>query len=228
MQFCILTYMFVFSHGFGVKKDDRGLFTDLAKALGEENCLLFDYNTIDEKNNSITVAPLDEQAKKLSEVLGAIDEPVNLICHSQGCLVAALANPRGLQSILFLAPPQTMTSQEFIKIFKGKINLKGDSTLKRKDGSTTFVPQTFWQSLDAIENAESLYAALASGTFLTIITAEQDEVLGKTAFPELEHKAEIFSLKAADHNFSGEARQKLIDIFSQLSRQETKETRSKT
>ena len=211
--------MFVFSHGFGVKKDDRGLFTDLAKALGEEQCLLFDYNQVNEEKNEITVATLDNQAKKLTKILDDIDEPVNLICHSQGCVVAALANPRGLQSILFLAPPGTTKSEDFVKKFKGKIDLAGTSTLQRKDGSKTHVPADYWKSLDALPEVEDMYVELASGTFLTVINAGEDEILDNNDFPKLQHKAEIFTMKGADHSFRGASRQKLFKIFSQLRQQ---------
>lgn len=210
--------MIVFSHGFGVDKYSRGLFSDIANIFGEQNTLLFDYNKVNTANKTITLANLNDQASKLTGVLNNIDEPINLICHSQGCLVAALAKPVGLQSILFLAPASTTNSDAFKKLF-GKRLSKGKNgnpdRLKRKDGTTTLIDQSYWDSLDAVGDIEKLYADLASKTFLTIITAEADEIVGKS-FPKLKNKAEIHTLLGADHNFTGDSRDKLLMIFKKL------------
>lgn len=58
----------IFSHGFGVKKDDRGLFSGpegIAESFQNENCevVLFDYNQIDEEENTITTIPLHMRHK---------------------------------------------------------------------------------------------------------------------------------------------------------------------
>jgi len=210
--------MIVFSHGFGVDKYSRGLFSDIAGLFNEKDTLLFDYNEVNDKDKTITLASLNSQADKLRQVLSKIDEPINLICHSQGCLVAALANPIGLQSILFLAPVSTTSSKDFKKLFGERLTVgKRDEPdrLKRKDGTTTIIDKTFWDSLDAANDVEELYQSLASTTFLTIITAGSDELI-ETSFPELENKAEIHTMPEADHNFTGKSREQLLDIFSRL------------
>ena len=210
--------MIVFSHGFGVDKYSRGLFSDIAGLFNEKDTLLFDYNEVNNTDKTITLASLDKQANTLRQVLDGIDEPINLICHSQGCLVAALAKPIGLQSILFLAPASTTSSEEFKKLFGERLTTgKGSEPdrLKRKDGTTTIIDNAYWESLDAVNNVEELYINLASTTFLTIITAGSDELV-KTSFPKLKNKAEIHTMPGADHNFTGESRQQLLDIFSRL------------
>jgi predicted alpha/beta hydrolase len=94
----------IYSHGFGVKKDDRGLFTDIAVQLSEFEHVMFNYNSFDEANNTMTVTPLDEQAEKLAKKIKVVkesnpDTPLYLICHSQGCIVAALAKAEGFEKI---------------------------------------------------------------------------------------------------------------------------------
>jgi hypothetical protein len=37
-------HVIVYSHGFGVRKDDRGLLTDIAKSMPGVDHVLFDYN----------------------------------------------------------------------------------------------------------------------------------------------------------------------------------------
>jgi hypothetical protein len=44
-------HIVIFSHGFGVGKDDRGLFTDIADSLKNVESVMFDYNDIDEAKN---------------------------------------------------------------------------------------------------------------------------------------------------------------------------------
>jgi pimeloyl-ACP methyl ester carboxylesterase len=211
--------MIVFSHGFGVDKNSRGLFSDISSLFNEKDVLLFDYNKVDTKNKTITIASLDDQAQKLQEILDGIDEPINLVCHSQGCLVAALANPVGLQSILFLAPASTTNSSDFKALFGTRLEPGSGDTpdkLLRKDGTTTIISQDYWGSLDAIGDVEELYSELASNTFLTIIGAGDDGIV-KTSFPQLENKAEIHVMTGADHNFTGSSRGKLLDVFRRLS-----------
>jgi predicted alpha/beta hydrolase family esterase len=210
--------MIVFSHGFGVDKNSRGLFSDIAGLFSEQDVMLFDYNEIDDLENTITVATLDAQAKKLTKVLAGTDEPINLVCHSQGCLVAALANPIGLQSILFLAPVSTTTSSEFKELLGDRLEVISGNTpdrVQRKDGTVTIIDQSYWDSLDAADDVEKLYEKLASANFLTIVTAGADEIVN-SSFPSLTNKAEIHTLLGADHNFTGESRTQLLDIFRQL------------
>lgn len=84
----------LFSHGFGVKRDDRGLFTDIASHFPDYQSVMFDYNEIDEMSNTLTATPIEQQAKILTQQYNNIPagQEVFLICHSQGCLVAALTN----------------------------------------------------------------------------------------------------------------------------------------
>ena len=48
-------HIVIFSHGFGLKKDNHGLFTELAKMLSRHNIesVMFDYNEIDEVKKEI-------------------------------------------------------------------------------------------------------------------------------------------------------------------------------
>src|SRR6266567_2438699 len=142
-------HIIIYSHGFGVRKDDRGLFTDIAAALPGFEHVMFDYNTVDEAANVLTVAPLDEQAKKLNKVLAETraanpDAVIDLICHSQGCIAAANAKPAGIRKTIFTAPPPDADIESKIKRWRTRYGTKftteGTSYLERKDGSTTIVP----------------------------------------------------------------------------------------
>lgn len=215
-------HIIIYSHGFGVRKDDRGLFTDIAASMSEAEHVMFDYNQADEAANTLTVAPLYAQADKLKRTIAETqaqnpDATIDLICHSQGCVAAALLKPQGIRKVIFIAPPATLSVQRMIKIFGSRpgsnIDTDGVSTLSRRDGSTTIVPKEYWDDIKNIQPI-GLYNELAKQTRLTFINARQDEVLGNLDFSKLSSQAKVIELDA-NHDFTNEARSKLIDAITQ-------------
>lgn len=212
----------VFSHGFGVKKDDRGLLTDIAEALSDYQPILFDYNDVDETNNVLTVLPLSEQARLLNKHINRLRDTeegaqISLVCHSQGCVAAALANPTNLKQVVFLTPPGNV-SAERVKEFFGKRQgtvVEDDGTLRvpRRDGSTTRIPPAFLDDMFGID-VTKLYTKFADANKLTVIIADQDEVLKPIDFNYLESKANILHIDG-DHNFTGKYRGILLDKLKQ-------------
>lgn len=211
-------HFIIYSHGFGVEKDDRGLFSYITSAMPDIEHVTFDYNIIDRANNTLTVSSLREQSKKFTEVYNKVksenpDAVIDLICHSQGCLVAAIANPEGIRNTIFLAPPDNVDIDRFKTIFDrpgAVINLEGQSKLTRKDGSTTIVPKDYWDSLKPL-NVMKLYDMFSQRTKLTIIEADEDDVLGSTDFTKTDERIGLQHLRA-DHNFTGEARQQIVGL----------------
>lgn len=215
-------HVIIYSHGFGVRKDDRGLFTDIADSLPGTEHIMFDYSQIDDAANTLTVAPLTDQAKRLQQVVAEArtnnpDAIIDLIAHSQGCILAAIAQPAGLRKVVFTAPPPDADVEDKIRRWKVRygtqFTTEDTSYLERKDGSTTIVPREFWASLKDLD-VQELYCALAENAGLTIVTASQDEVLGEVVFNALSSKIKVIEM-ATGHNFEGEGRQKLIDIIAQ-------------
>jgi pimeloyl-ACP methyl ester carboxylesterase len=217
-------YIVVYSHGFGVLRDDRGLFTDIATSLPGAEHIMFDYNHVDKAANTLTVAPLDTQADRLLGVIADArakhpDAIIDLICHSQGCIVAALACPSGVRKTILAAPPAAFSDTENkikeICIKYGIIFTKQDAVrLPRKDGSTTVVPPEYWRVRDGLD-AQEMYGKLAERTELTIITATQDEVLGEVNFDRLSSAIRLVEMPTG-HNFEGEARGKLCAAIAEL------------
>lgn len=215
-----MTHIIIYSHGFGVRKDDSGLFTDIAAALPNAKHIMFDYNLADEATNTLTVAPLDKQAEKLRQVIAVTsiaspDATVDLICHSQGCVVAAMVLPQGIGKVVFLAPPDHFAAvdQKIKKMSERpgtKVNQDGSMTYPRRDGSTTIIPKAYWDSRQGI-NHMSLYSKLAKQTELTVIQADQDEVISNTDFSALSD-AKIVHIDTG-HDFEGESRKQLIEAI---------------
>ena len=211
-------HIIIFSHGFGGRKDGRGLLANIAEELSETQSVLFDYNEVNETTNTIITRLLSLQAKMLDEVVRKvrIENPeaiVDVIAHSQGCLAMGIAKPDGVRKTIFIAPPLDNDIKRFINIFRERpgteINLSGISKLVRRDGTTTIFPAEFWEEFKQFKPAP-LYNKLASQTELIIINANKDEVLGKTNTNDLDKKIEIINMDG-NHQFSGEAREFLLE-----------------
>lgn len=208
----------VFSHGFGVRKDSRGMFTDIAEALDGFECDLFDYNELLEGGDT-RVLPLSEQTKILNKHIAAAEEGSTLICHSQGCIVASSADTSRVGKIILLAPPTEVSMERFMGKFGSRKGVTQDEAgtlaIPRSDGSTTYIGDDYLKELDTI-NALEGYQRLANEHDVTIIRATADNILGETTFDSLQN-VKVIDIKA-DHDFSGGARHELTSqIQSMLS-----------
>jgi ribA/ribD-fused uncharacterized protein len=211
-------HIIIFSHGFGTRKDDRGLLTDIAKVFPEAESILFDYNDIDEEKNILTARLLSEQARLLNDVIEKArfrnkNVDIDIVGHSQGCLVVGLAKPTGIRKTIFIAPSLDTDIEHTINMFKDRpgteINLLGVSKLVRMDGSLTLVPGEFWVERKNA-NPIPIYNELSFNTELVIINAKQDEILGHTKTKGLDGRIKIFEIDG-NHQFSGDARLVLLD-----------------
>jgi hypothetical protein len=62
-------HIIIYSHGFGTRKDDRGLLTDIAKALPLAESILFDYFEVDEIKKEMHICTIGEQVEKLKKII---------------------------------------------------------------------------------------------------------------------------------------------------------------
>lgn len=212
----------VFSHGFGVKKDSRGMFTDIAQAFPEYKSIMFNYNDINELNNEVIVHSLFDQAKLLHEHIDTIQEndasaQITLICHSQGCVAAAIAHA-DIHKAILLTPPDSVSSARFNDHFAKRdgvvVEDNGTIRVPRKDGSNTRITKDYIDSLSKI-NALELYAKLGSSVPTSIIVAKEDEMLRPIDFSGLPENITILTIDG-DHNFTGVARTGIIKTLKEL------------
>lgn len=182
----------IFSHGFGVRRDSRGMFTDLVERLGDDYlCVLFDYVDVNETGDTI-VHPWSHQVKMLDEVVSWIreqyqPEEVIIVAHSQGCVIAGLAAPANITKIVLNASPTTPTTLERMRRVFGHrtgtvIRDEGTSIITRADGSRTMIPPTFWPDTKGI-NIPKLFSTLAQKTPVIVISAKEDEILRSSENP---------------------------------------------
>lgn len=220
-----MSHIVIFSHGFGVRKDGRGLFTAIVGQLPGAEPVMFDYNQFDEATNTMTVASLDEHVEKLRRIAADVrrrhpDATIGLICHSQGCVIAAMAQLDGIRKTIFLAPPDQRFGfgriQEKVQALLERPgatqNDDGSLRYPRRDGSTTIIPQSYWQSRDGVDTIK-LYRQLTTKTQLVMVQATNDEVIGMTNLSELPASVKIIQMDTG-HDFEGEDRVKVAGIVA--------------
>ncbi len=207
-------HIIIFSHGFGVRYDDRGLLDDLASAFPEAESILFDYFIVDEVNHTLTITPLSEQVKMLNNVINKARENnpeavIDLIGHSQGTVIAALAKPTGIRKSIMTAPVFDMrierTIERHTKNPGSEINLNGLSKLRPLDGYTRIVPAEYWNERKNLPPTFSLYNEFAKHTELIMINAKQDDVIGSADLTGLSSDIKVIALDG-DHGFHDVAR----------------------
>lgn len=178
---------------------------------------MFDYNQIDDQANTLTVSPLQEQVHKLKEQLDNIESGtvVDIVAHSQGCVVVALAKPTNVRQIICLAPPDNVDVDRLINFFGSRegseIDLNGQSRIPRRDGSTTIIPAAYWQSLKRLDVIR-LYNRLPDLSQVKFYIADNDEVLGTSNFDKTNKRIELVQLSGS-HDFTGEAREHLVKLM---------------
>ncbi len=215
------SHVIVYSHGFGVRQTARGLFSAIASTMPDAQNIMFDYNPINEKSNTLTVKPLNDQALKLRKVINTAraeypDAIIDLVCHSQGCVVAGLVKPRGIRKVLMITPPVDVSEAAIVERYRSRKGIDIDVTIRtrlsRSDGSTTVIHPEYWQSLAGIAPIK-LYNRLARFTGLRIISARQDEVLRDNDLIGIDPGISLVKLEG-NHNFDGiEDRNRLLYIL---------------
>ncbi len=215
-------HIIIYSHGFGVRKDDRGLFTDIAAALPGYEHIMFDYGTFNEADNTLTIPSLYDQADKLKQKIAEVrsqnpNATIDLICHSQGCIVASLIKPEGIRKFIFTGPPATLNVDRMLDLFANrpgsKVNLDGISCLKRADFSTTNVLPEYWKSLENI-NPIDLYNVVVRIAPTTLINATKDEIIDSLDFSGISPEIKIVEIETG-HNFENGGREKLISTIQE-------------
>lgn len=218
-------HIVIFSHGFGQKKDARGLFTDISKTLEENGIesVLFDYNEIDNVNNTATVPSFDKQVDILNKVIEdvSIKSPgsiIDIIGCSQGCFIVGLAKPTGIRKIVFIGPSLKTDVDKMIERFGSRIgsvvDRYGISKFVRRDNSLTIIPPEYWGSIEGI-NGVSLYNSLSKVADLSLIRANQDEVLSFTDITGIDNNINIINLDG-NHDFTNEFRPGLLQAIIKI------------
>ena len=217
-------HIIIFSHGFGVQRDSRGLFTELAKMLSAHQIesLLFDYNEVNHDTKEVTVRPFSEQTKLLQTTINETrqrnpDAMIDLLTHSQGLVMAASAKLDGIRRVISLAPFFHTDIHSVLERHKqnpsSEINFTGTSRRVRTDGTTTIIPASYWSERFSTDIYE-LYNKLALTVPLTIVNAGEDEIMDSVNLSKV-FNAYILNIHG-NHDFTGESRKKLVEVVEEI------------
>ncbi len=207
----------LFSHGFGVRKDSNGMFSEIAKKFPDYSPIMFDYNKLDESAKLTTVYSYRKQAKLLSMQIDSIYEKdksaeIMIIAHSQGAIVAALCKQKAAKAIL-LAPPTSVSAKRSKLRPNRKVRKDGSVIIYKKDGSKILLTTAFMLGLK-FTNPLRLYEKLALREPTIIIAAKQDEMIRNDNLHKV-RSAKVYEIDG-DHNFTGEDRKQLIDAIKKV------------
>lgn len=190
------------------------MFTDIAVAFPDYEFRMFDYYDIQPNGDQI-VRSLDEQAAILQKQIDAApDGEIVLLCHSQGSTVAGLVDLSRVSKAILLAPPVEISRASLINRMRHRkgvrLNPRGMSIIPRTNGTTMRIPVEYMDSIEAHDRL-TLYRAMATKIPTVIVRATDDEILGLTQLEQIEG-AKIVDINA-DHNFTGQGRERLIDTL---------------
>lgn len=213
-------------HGFGVQRDSKGMFIELAEELHHNHTVvLFDLNPPRDSQNNSLVFPVSHQAERLNTVIEwAKNEfpqsKLRIVSHSLGGVITGLSQIENVAECILLAPPHQSTYQRMLERFQrlssAFLDESGSSHIPRSDGSITVLPPEFWPDVKKIKPVE-LYQALAEKLPTTIVYAKEDEVLNNEEDLRLAPQKNLKTLEiSGDHNFSGQDRENMIEIVKKL------------
>jgi len=114
--------------------------------------------------------------------------------------------------VVFLDPAVRFDSglRRYFKKYPGARLVDNTLNIPRKDGTTTLIPTDFFDLLQKIDAQEAIVNYSASNN-ITVIRANNDEILKNVSYPALENRKNISIINIeADHNFSGPARELLV------------------
>lgn len=213
--------MVVFSHGFGVKRDSRGMFTDIVDSLPPEwGYILFDYNEIDGTN--VRLAPYSLQTKKLKSMLELAaqhSDNIYLIAHSMGCITAALLKSITVNKALFLAPPVHGPRPNAKNSWAERPDAYYEGTtlvVPRRDGTTSIVAQEFFDELKLVDCPKVIndYSRMVD---MTVIQALDEDIIQHPEQYDSLDRAKLHLIKLpGNHNFDPPHRAELVATIGSI------------
>jgi pimeloyl-ACP methyl ester carboxylesterase len=225
IEYNLAPQMVVFSHGFGVRRDGHGLFTDIAAALPEGwGYLLFGYDRFDEATQSQRLVSAAQRQEILETVidwtrLQSGVQQVHLVGHSMGSLTVAALAPQNIGEIVLMAPPLRLGSR-FVERFNKRPGILHEGhtwSIPRSDGTTSVVDDNDLADLVDVD-PEGELVKLAMFRSYTIMIADSDEVLPDADYTELMVMPSISmqGIEQANHDFAGQARAATVQAVINL------------
>lgn len=218
----------VFSHGFGVRADSLGLFSYITGKFPNYESVLFDFYDVDESSNTWKVPALSIQADTLAVKLENVfahdpQAEVNIIAHSQGCVIVSLLDDSLLsriRNILLLAPAmQSVDTIRFRKFFTARgaaISSVGEIDYIKRDGVELIISTGYQAEAEKLNLAKQYQNLRRLGRIKVILGSEDRNLASadETVLSEIKEFKPIWL--PADHNFTGSSRAELMAKLHEL------------
>jgi hypothetical protein len=214
----------IFSHGFGIRKDNLGLFTYLSEKFEETGFKtnLFDYYEYNEDTKEVYTIPFSKQAEILQNQIEKVKNlypgfDIKIVCHSQGSLIPTLIEMSGVTQVIGISPFFLTNKEKVLERYNSRAGSSTDfSKVSRRlhsDGKVTVIPPEYWTERFNIDQFE-LYNALGSKLDLTLICGDKDG-LALEEDKEKVNTAKVITIEG-DHDFSGEYKKLLYEVISKI------------
>lgn len=214
--------MVVFSHGFGVRRDTSGFFTEIAANLPSDyGWVMFDYYQTDKTGKIVFLTTLHEQSKKLNTVLEWVrsslqTSELDIIAHSMGCLVPTLSPAEHISHNILLAPPTDIGERtEMYFTSQPGAQPAGDYWMvPRTDGTISHIPMAVFEEYKQLDSFQ-LIDSYANRHPSSLIIAEKDQINPVEAYLQIRNNKllDSYVVQGADHDFNGEPRKELLQII---------------
>lgn len=215
------TDIIIFVHGFGVRYDSRGMFTDIKQTLPKNfGSIMFDFNKVSDKD--VYLSSIKEQVEILRGIIenAKTDFPgikLSVVAHSMGCIITSLAGLNIDGKVIFLAPPDNFGDnrlESYFRHYDGASENNNMLIVPRKDGSISHIPLDFFNEMATIQPIEAMLS-YAKTKMINIIQTTRDEVIGATDYGKLSKFANISTIPS-DHNFNDSNREAVIEKLATI------------
>lgn len=206
-------------HGFGVTKEENGMFGDLARLLADSNYLVyrFDFSGRGESEGNYSETSLTKLKDDLAEILNFVNtQPkvdinrIGILSQSLGTATTIALEPKVKCLVMMgsVAHPKEILA----KLFGDGYHPTGISTRIKNDGTTTKVKPQFWSDLnnhnllESIKKIHSPILFIHGGKDDKVPLSEMDAYFQNANEPK-----EKIILEGADHGLRPQ-RAKMHDI----------------
>lgn len=197
-------------HGFGVDKEDYGMFTELSERLANTGYIVyrFDFPGCGESSGDYSRTSISKLTDSLKTIVKYVKskskvdtDRIAIYAQSLGGAITLNANLE-LKTYI-LSGAFTNIRKIFKDYFKDGFNPTGISEKLRSNGTTTQIRKTFWEDLEqANMDLESKISNLEASCL--IIRGEKDDLVPETEtkqiFDLLTSNKKYIEIKEADHN----------------------------
>ncbi|MCK5107508.1 MAG: alpha/beta hydrolase [Nanoarchaeota archaeon] len=143
----------ILAHGFGVTKEEYGLFDGLAEKLSRNGVIVyrFDFSGCGESERNYTETSLTKNKEELESIFEFVKKDKNvgkigLLGQSRGA-AAVIISALDVECIVLTGAGHT-SKEKFAKSFGAEYNPEGISNKKKSDGRVISIGPVFWKEWD--------------------------------------------------------------------------------